>query len=181
VSGPQFLSDADLARYFIQATGQPRRGADPMDMEPRIAAWLKRSDMAHRRAWPIALEVAKIADAPAPLPTPEAAGKATAEHGNQTLTDEQIAALSFEDYSKLRAQFGIGQNNGAGVARPIVRPLRVVRTAFRATSNWSAWAESSARASPAVAAFRWCPRPCWSATMNCRARRYLPIFAASPA
>jgi hypothetical protein len=56
--------------------------------------------------------VARIADSPAPLPAPEAAGKATAEHGNQILTDEQIAALSFEDYSKLRAQLGIGQNNG---------------------------------------------------------------------
>jgi hypothetical protein len=84
-----------------------------MDMEPRIAAWLKRSDMAHRRAWPIALEVAKIADAPAPLPTPEQAGWQDSQVqgvGDQRqLSPEQIRDMPMAQFAKLRGQAGLGE------------------------------------------------------------------------
>ena len=69
--------------------------------------------MEHRRAWPIALEVAKLADAPAPLPTPEQAAWETSQHegisGPQQAAGAELAAriqnMSMADWARERGSY----------------------------------------------------------------------------
>lgn len=113
----QFLSDEQFAEYFLgQNTVAP--GADVLDLEPLVQTWLDRVGMAHRRAFPIAIEAAKLArPAPPRLPSPEEAARLDDLHqgiGDQRpLTEAELAdrvgEMSVAEYANFRQQLGVGQ------------------------------------------------------------------------
>jgi hypothetical protein len=61
----QFLSDEQIAEHFVQANAI-KPGEDVLDLEPRVAAWLDRVNLGHRRAFPVAIQAAKLTAAHVP-------------------------------------------------------------------------------------------------------------------
>jgi hypothetical protein len=116
MSATQYLSDEVFAQYFRQAnTVVP--GADVLDLEPRVQAWLDRAGMGHRRAFPIAIEVSKLArkePAPVRMPSPEQAAFEVnqAEGIGDQVPD--VASMSMADYGKARQRL-IRRSSGDGV------------------------------------------------------------------
>ena len=114
----EFLSDEKMAEYFLQAGNTVQPDASPVDLEPRIEAWLSRANMAHRNALRIAIEVVKRAK-PAPLPTPEQAAR---QHDQaqgvgdprplsaDDLQAARISAMGMREWSQERQRLGLAKS-----------------------------------------------------------------------
>ena len=72
-SSYEFLSVSDLAGYYAEDNAV-KPDESPVDVEPRVSAWLAKRGLGHRDRDAFAIAIAAIRSAkPAPLPTSEQA------------------------------------------------------------------------------------------------------------
>jgi hypothetical protein len=100
VTSHQFLSDEQIAGYFLQSN-TVRSGEDALDLEARVQSWLERSGMSHRSALAVAVEAVKLA-----RPEPEPVRQQPPPPGD----GQRIRELTMAQYAQeRRSQYGMGE------------------------------------------------------------------------
>ena len=113
----EFLSDQQMAEYFLQAGNTVQPDASPVDLEPRIEAWLSRANMSHRNAFRIAIEVTRLArPVPIPAPRPVAFAQDVVNGISDPPADEaaRIRDMPLAEWEKERSKY-IRRRSGEGV------------------------------------------------------------------